>query len=245
MESAEDGGEGGRERTENPSRQVFHADAIAWLAEHSPLVGCSVVTSLPDVSELPALGFDKWRDWFVAAAGLVLRSIPRGAMAVFFQSDVLHGGRWVDKGALVSQGAAATGADLLSHKIVCRKPPGSPSFGRASYAHMLSFGRDVTPGHSHPRVDVLPDGGERPGAKAMGALACRDACLDVLRITRTRTIVDPFCGFGTVLAVANALGLHSVGVDISAKMCRKARNLVVDPAALAVATSGSESRSPS
>jgi hypothetical protein len=240
MESAEAGGEAG-----NPSRQVFHADAIVWLAEHSPLVGCSVVTSLPDVSELPELGFDKWRDWFVAAAGLVLRSIPSGAIAIFFQSDVLHGGRWVDKAALVNQGAAATGTDLLSHKIVCRKPPGSASFGRASYAHMLSFGHDVSPARIHARVDVLPDGGERSGAKAMGALACRDACLDVLRMTRTRTIVDPFCGFGTVLAVANALGLHSVGVDISAKMCRKARNLSVALPAPAAATSGSGSRSPS
>ena len=34
------------------------------------------------------------------------------------------------------------------------------------------------------------------------------------------TIVDPFCGWGTVLAVANTLGLDAVGVDLSARMCR-------------------------
>ena len=33
----------------------------------------------------------------------------------------------------------------------------------------------------------------------------------------------PFCGWGTVLAVANALGLDAIGVDVSARMCRRAR----------------------
>jgi tRNA G10 N-methylase Trm11 len=40
--------------------------------------------------------------------------------------------------------------------------------------------------------------------------------------------VDPFCGYGTVLAVANALGLDAVGVDLSARMCARARTLSVD-----------------
>jgi len=215
-----------------PSRQVFHADAIAWLTSHAPLSGCSVVTSLPDGSELPRLSFSDWCDWFIAAAALVLRSIPPDGIAIFFQSDVLRRGLWVDKGALVGEAANAEGADLLFHKIVCRKSPGSASFGRASYAHMLGFGRGVQPAHRHPRVHVLPDGGFRPGAKSMGVLACRDACLEITRTTSTRTIVDPFCGFGTVLAVANALGLGAVGVDLSARMCRKASGLAIRDADL-------------
>ncbi len=215
-----------------PRREVFHADAIEWLRAHAPLSDASVVTSLPDGAELPALGFSEWCDWFVAAARLVMRSISPGAMAVFFQSDVLHRGFWVDKGAMVSEAARAEGADLLWHKIVCRKPPGSASFGRASYAHMMAFGRDLKPSPGASRVDVLPDGGFRPAVKSMGAIACRHACEDIVRTTRTRTIVDPFCGYGTVLAVANALGLDSVGVHLSAKMCRKARTLVVSKAEL-------------
>ena len=54
-----------------------------------------------------------------------------------------------------------------------------------------------------------------------------DACRFVLDETTTRTIVDPFCGWGTVLAVANALGLDAVGVDVSARMCKRARQLTV------------------
>jgi tRNA G10 N-methylase Trm11 len=41
------------------------------------------------------------------------------------------------------------------------------------------------------------------------------------------TIVDPFCGRGTVLAVANALGLDAVGVELGGKRCRIARALVL------------------
>jgi tRNA G10 N-methylase Trm11 len=38
-------------------------------------------------------------------------------------------------------------------------------------------------------------------------------------------VVDPFCGHGTILAVANEHGLDAVGVELSAKRARKARRL--------------------
>jgi tRNA G10 N-methylase Trm11 len=40
-------------------------------------------------------------------------------------------------------------------------------------------------------------------------------------------IFDPFCGVGTVLAVANALGLEALGVEKSKKRCEQARVLAV------------------
>ncbi len=67
-----------------------------------------------------------------------------------------------------------------------------------------------------------------PGSKAMGVRACLDACRFVRDQTPTRTVVDPFCGWGTALAVANALGLDAIGVDLSARMCRRARALEID-----------------
>jgi DNA modification methylase len=50
----------------------------------------------------------------------------------------------------------------------------------------------------------------------------------VLQHTPTRTVVDPFCGHGSVLAVANALGLSAVGVELSPKRAKRARNLTID-----------------
>ena len=72
---------------------------------------------------------------------------------------------------------------------------------------------------------MLPDGGAVPGRKGMGVGACLLACRFVLEETPTRTVIDPFCGWGTALAVANALGMAAIGVDLSARMCRRARGL--------------------
>ena len=38
-----------------------------------------------------------------------------------------------------------------------------------------------------------------------------------------RHVLDPFCGVGTVVALANAMGLDSTGVEVSAKRVRKAK----------------------
>jgi len=213
--------------TPGATRTVHHADALPWLRAAGTLAGASVVTSLPDASEVPALGFDGWRRWFDEAATLILRSVPDEGVAIFFQSDVRHGGLWVDKGAMVAQAAEQAGMGMLFHKIVCRKPPGTLTLGRASYSHLLGFSRVLRPTLRRATPDLLPDGGFQPGVKAMGVLACVDACRYVLGETVTRTVVDPFCGWGTVLAVANALGLDAIGVDLSARMCKRARRLVV------------------
>jgi len=57
----------------------------------------------------------------------------------------------------------------------------------------------------------------------------REACLAVGRFlvahTRCRTVVDPFCGMGSMLAAANELGLAAVGVERSAKRAARARTL--------------------
>jgi hypothetical protein len=208
-------------------RTVHHGDALAWLRAAGSLRGASVVTSLPDVSELPAMSLDEWRRWFDEAAVLTMQSVPVEGVAIFFQSDIKRDGLWVDKGIMVARAAERAGMGLLFHKIVCRKPAGTVTFGRASYTHLLGFARELRLPLRRATADVLPDAGLMPGAKAMGVNACIEACRFILGETSTRTVVDPFCGWGTVLAVANALGLDAVGVDLSIRMCRRARTLRV------------------
>ena len=209
------------------TRTVHQGDAIAWLRARGTLTGASVVTSLPDAAELPGLGLEAWRRWFEEAAVLAMQSVPDDGVAIFFQSDVKRAGLWVDKGALVSRAAERAGLGTLFHKIVCRKPARTLTYGRASYSHLLGFARALRPSLRRATPDVLPDGGFQPSVKSMGVLACVDACRFVLNETTTRTVVDPFCGWGTVLAVANALGLDAVGVDLSTRMCKRARRLAV------------------
>lgn len=215
-----------------PQREVHHGDALAWLGARESLTGASVVTSLPDASELPALAFPAWQRWFEDAAALVASRVPDDGVAIFFQTDIREGGLWIDKGAMVSRGAERAGLGLLFHSIVCRLPPGTLTFGRPAYSHMLGFGRGPRPrpatARARARADVLPGTGDKPGSKSMGVAACVAACNFILAETPTRTVVDPFCGHGTVLAVANALGMDAIGVDISTRMVRKARALGIE-----------------
>jgi len=208
-----------------PGRIVHEGDALAWLASRGEQAGCSLVTSLPDLCELP-LNFAQWRAWFVDAAAAVLRACPPEGVAIFYQTDIKHAGTWVDKGHLVQLAADRCEMPLLWHKIACRKPSGTISFGRPTYAHLLCFAR--TPASGPDGTADVFDTGAMTWTRAMGLRACEVACGFIARHTPTRTVIDPFCGRGTALAVANAMGLAAVGVELSPKRCRLARNLAVD-----------------
>jgi DNA methylase len=209
-----------------PSRVIVQGEALAWMASTAAAEGASVITSLPDVSELSELGFEGWRAWFMEAARRVIRWVPDSGVVIFYQSDVRHAGAWVDKGYLVMRAAEEEGASIAWHKIVCRRRAGTPTLGRASYSHMICVTRTLR-APTKPTPDVLPDAGKMPWSRAMGVEACRVACRYLIEETSSRVVVDPFCGRGTVLAIANELGLDAIGVDTSAKRCRAARALAL------------------
>src|SRR5581483_9340631 len=98
------------------------------------LDGCSVITSLPDVSELAGLTLPQWEQWFIDAAALVLSRCPDDGVAIFFQSDIKRDGLWVDKGRLVQRAAERERVPQLFHRIVCRVPAGTSTHGRAGYS---------------------------------------------------------------------------------------------------------------
>lgn len=206
-------------------RTVIQANAREWLAEHAAPEGTSVITSLPDVSEMPALGLSGWREWFVEAAGQVIEWVPEAGVSIFFQSDVRSGGTWVDKGYLVQRAADLMGANVVWHKIVCRLPPGTPTWGRSSYSHLICVSRRPLPPPRHATPDVLPDAGPKPWTRAMGLFAGELACRFLRDETTTRVVVDPYCGSGMALAIANRFGFTALGVELSARRCRAARNL--------------------
>ncbi len=210
-----------------PTRVVHCADAIEWLARQEVLAGCSIITSLPDVTELPGVGFAEWQGWFKRAAALVLSRTPPTGVALFYQTDVKRAGAWVDKAYLIQCAAEDAGVRLLFHQIVCRKPPGTATSGGAGYSHLLCFSSGLSALPGRGTADVLPDAGAMTWVRAIGLAACRAACRFVLEETPTRTVVDPFCGVGTVLAVANELGLDAIGIELNQKRARKARSLRV------------------
>lgn len=215
-------------QTRVPRRQIVHGDALAWLDANAAPPNASVITSLPDVSEL-TLDLPGWRAWFIDTARRIVRWTPEGGVSIFFQSDIRMNGALLDKGYLVQRAAEEEGASILWHKIVCRRPPGAIAMGRPSYSHMIGVVRGPIEPQRRPGPDVLPDAGLMPWSRAMGVTACRVACRYLVENTSTRVVVDPFCGKGTVLAVANDMGLDAIGVELSGKRCRAARTLTLPP----------------
>ncbi|MBL9039934.1 MAG: SAM-dependent methyltransferase [Archangium sp.] len=210
-------------------REVVCGDGIAWVRGHRFTADQAIVTSLPDSSELPSLGFAGWREWFIATSALLCEAVDPSAVTIFFQTDVKREGTWVDKGFLVSLGAERAGSACLWHKVVCRAPAGLTTFGRPAYAHLLCFSRGLRLEKGQSSADVIPQLGEMTWARAMGAGACRAVTHFLQAHTACRTVVDPFCGVGTMLAAANEAGMSAIGVELSAKRAEKAKSLSLRP----------------
>lgn len=205
------------------SRIVHCADALAWLRENPLAAGTGLLTSLPDVVEFTDRDPTKWRAWFQAAAGAVLAAVPEPGAAVFFQTDVKRDGRWTDKAMLVQLAAEAMQMPLVWHKIVCRAPAGCATGGRPGYAHLLCFSRTWRDeGTALP--DVLPELGSMAWSRAMGRAAA-DLAVHWLRERGAHQLVAPFCGMGTALAAAQALGMPAIGIERNPGRAAKARGM--------------------
>lgn len=210
-----------------PARTVHCADALHWLRENALPAQAAVLTSLPDVAEFRHRDMARWRAWFVAASELVVRSTPPRSAAIFYQTDVKQDGRWLDKSVLVQQAAIAAGAALLWHKIVCRAPAGTATFARPGYAHLLCVSAELRDAGEGATPDVLPQLGRMTWPRAIGLDAARFAVGWLRERASATTIVDPFCGIGTVLAVANEQELDAVGVESNPGRAQRARELRV------------------
>jgi hypothetical protein len=57
--------------------------------------------------------------------------------------------------------------------------------------------------------------------------ACAQSSAAAVGFAAAAIVIDPFCGQGTVLAVANELGMDALGVELSRKRCRQALQLRV------------------
>lgn len=214
-----------------PPREVHCADAIPWMETRGVIAGACAVTSLPDVSEV-GLALPVWRTWFLGAVRLVIDSVPATGAALFFQSDIKRDGAWIDKGALVTRAAEDAGARILFHKIVCRRPPGVLTYGRPGYTHLIGVSRTLQCPEVLAMPDVITDAGRQPWVRAMGVRAAAHAVRFVRDHAGAQVVFDPFCGVGTVLAVANTCGLAALGVEKSRKRCEQARALHVPAAEL-------------
>lgn len=210
----------------SPLREVHQADAIPWMRERGRIDGACAVTSLPDVSEVN-MTLPAWRAWFLGAVELVVNAVPDESAALFFQSDIKRDGAWIDKGAMVIRAAEDAGARVMFHKIVARRPPGMLTYGRPGFTHLIAVSRAMKCPEVLPLPDIITDAGELKWIRAMGVRAAGHAVRFAKEQVGAKVVFDPFCGVGTVLAVANVLGVDALGVELSRKRCEQSRVLQV------------------
>ncbi|MFT4840898.1 MAG: hypothetical protein ACI8UD_000692 [Planctomycetota bacterium] len=207
------------------TREVYEADAIAWLEQQELAADAAFVTSLPNVDEFQHQNLARWRTWFVDAAALVMNKTPVESAAVFFQTDIKQDGVWIDKSFLLQQAAERSRSALIWHKTVLRAPIGTTTNARPGYAHLLCFAPKLRSHDGNATADVLPQLGSMAWPRAMGNDVATFAISWLRDHAAARTIVAPFCGTGTALAVANKLGLHAIGIERSKSRAAKARLL--------------------
>ncbi|MFY9622482.1 MAG: DNA methyltransferase [Pyrinomonadaceae bacterium] len=181
----------------------------------------ALITSLPDAREMD-YPLNDYQTWFRDAAGLLMSAVARDGVAVFYQTDRRHEGTLLSKAALLCNTASSLGLRLLWHKIVLQSSVGSISLFRPSYTHMMAFSKLLRAGK--PTPDVI-EAGKKVYKNGMGINAASVAVRFAKHNAKTTTIYDPFCGQGTVLAVANALGLDSIGCDIDPSQCNQAKKV--------------------
>lgn len=208
-------------------RIVFCEDAIVWLNSFRPNETTSFITSLPDFSEFPSYSLYDWQLWFMKTAGLIIEKTSPDGVSIFFQSDIKHEGEWIDKAFLIQKAAQESGTRLLWHKIFCRVPPGKITFGRPAYSHLLCFSKMLKADLSRSTPDVFDDSGEKAWERGMLFEACVESVKFVAKETQSNLIINPFCGYGSALAMANYFGLRSIGIERSPKRAQRARLLQV------------------
>lgn len=207
------------------SRIIHCQDALDWLRSYSPSEGVSFVSSMPDISEFSGWSLERWQEWFMSTAELILSRTSDDGVTIFYQSDIKYEGTWVDKGHLCQKAAEKLGHKLLWHKIICRTAPGTVTFGRPAYSHILCFSKNLRVDPAHSTADVLAVMGEKTWERGMGSEACKMIAQFISERTKSHTMVNPFCGEGSMIKAAEACGLHAVGIERSPKRAARAQNL--------------------
>ena len=226
-------------QSKHKPREVLCIDAVDWiLGSDAPLAG-SIFTGIPDIKDIPLFNNMKnstalqrtedYLSWSTALLDALFRRLAIGQVAIFNVTDakvMTASGDivcWVDKSHLCSLSASKHQCNLLWHKIAINSDhQDNCSPYRPSYTHLLCYGKQMEYKLSQFRTPDVFDRGAMSWAKAIGLDACIMGVAFLRNVVGTPVVIDPFCGHGTILAVANYFGLPSLGIEICVRRARQA-----------------------
>eukprot|EP00602_Paraphysomonas_sp_CaronLab_P001099 CAMPEP_0185017378 /NCGR_PEP_ID=MMETSP1103-20130426/337_1 /TAXON_ID=36769 /ORGANISM="Paraphysomonas bandaiensis, Strain Caron Lab Isolate" /LENGTH=281 /DNA_ID=CAMNT_0027546757 /DNA_START=183 /DNA_END=1028 /DNA_ORIENTATION=+ len=217
-------------------------DAVEWLISSDAVFEGSVFTGIPDMYDVydfvstKEIGIAQraidYQNWYMTVVEAIFQRLATGQCAIFSQTDAKVIDRegnvlcWIDKSHLCSVAAEKYGCRLLWHKIALNSDA-EVSSHRPCYTHLVAYGRNFTYRTQLFRTPDVIDRGLMTWQKATGLEACI-LCISFIKyIVGAHKVINPFCGWGTVLAVANCFGLAALGIEVLPKRARRAmtRNL--------------------
>jgi len=203
-------------------REIICTNAIRWLEEQPDNSLPSAVTGIPDTHTIQKdMTTAEYMQFIRIASSLIMKKVRPDQYCIFILTDRKGDGIWIDKGHQIIDMALSLDMKQLWHKIIVNKQ--SVNFIMASYSHFLCFSKAGTPGK--PTPDVM-ERGDIVYRYATGQIPTRIA-IEFLA-GKTDTVLDPFVGQGTVVAMANAYGMKGIGIDIDPEQCEKAKLLKLE-----------------
>ena len=163
-----------------------------------------------------------WIHWLKMSCLAIAGMMDEKSIVFFYQTNRKFEGSIIDKKNIITNEFLAMGFNLIHSKIVLKQEPETINLFRPTFTNFFSFSKSLGPGKPSP--DVIRCG-EMIYKNAMGYNACRFAVEYVKEKKVSDTILDPFCGRGSVLKIANDLGMKSMGIDIDIKQVEHAKNL--------------------
>lgn len=202
------------------SRKIIVADSLDWLSTQRDGSLPNFVTGICDLDEID-MNMEQYLDFFQNVAQLIFQKMDPSCYAIFIQTDRKYQREWYDKSTILTNIAHDNGFKLVWHKIALHRDVDRTDVHRPTYAHMLCYTVNGSPGAATP--DVLPV--SKKLYKNGTPLGAAERAIEFIdRYSSVKTIIDPFVGQGTIPAIANKYGLNAFGIDIDPSQVDKAKS---------------------
>jgi len=164
----------------------------------------------------------EWQAWIRKTCKLLASSLSDKGVIIFYQTDRKHQGALIDKKSLISAEFHRLGYRTIMNKVILKQEPETINLFRPTFSTLFGFSKATNSGKATP--DVIYSG-DMVYKNAIGLNACKLSLEFIQKQVGKTLIVDPFCGQGSILKIANDMGLDALGVDIMQEQCDKAINL--------------------
>lgn len=187
---------------------IYTMDALEFLQNKKNID--VIITSIPDFSEMN-MSLEDWIFFLDKTINLIIKSLSENGIAFFYQTDRKYNGQIIDKKSLITKYFQENGYNTIFSKIVLKQSPETINLYRPTFSNLFGFSKKIKTSKATP--DVIFQG-KMLYNNAMGYNAC-NSCIDFLKFKNiNKTIVDPFCGQGSILKIAKDNGFNYIGCDI-------------------------------